>query len=168
MPQDRIVVLDLETTWLLGPEALPIDQQPRIIEVGVVVLSKTKGLKKLDSFSSLLNPGAPIPEESVKITGITDEMVKDAPSFAGVYNRLVELFFGSRTLVAHNLPFDRGVLIWELQRIGKTNFYSFSEAFNPAAVRFKEKLGAKVVWLGLHVEIFRRYNWHWKLREYAC
>ena len=56
----------------------------------------------------------------------------------------------------------------ELQAVGKTSFYSFSEAFNPAAVRFKEKLGAKVLWLGLHVEIFGRYGWHWKLREYAC
>lgn len=116
---DRIVVLDLETTWLMGPEALPVDQQPKIIEVGVAVLSKTKGLKKLDSFRSLVNPGIPIPEESVKITGITDEMVAKAPSFPGVYTRLVDLFFGCRVLVAHNLPFDRAVLVKELERIGR-------------------------------------------------
>ena len=41
---DKILVLDLETTWLMGPEALPIEQQPRMVEVGVTVLSKTKGL----------------------------------------------------------------------------------------------------------------------------
>lgn len=116
---DRILVLDLETTWLMGPEALPIEQQPRMVEVGVTVLSKTKGLKTLEVFSSLINPGTPIPEESVKIHGITDEMVADAPSFPGVYTRLVDLFFGCRVLIGHNLPFDREVLVTELRRIGR-------------------------------------------------
>lgn len=113
------MVLDLETTWLRGPEALPIDQQPRIIEVGAAVLSRTKGLKKMATFNTFLNPGIPIPEESVKITGITDEMVAEAPTFPGIYNQLVELFYGCRILVAHNLSFDRAVLVSELERIGR-------------------------------------------------
>lgn len=55
-----------------------------------------------------------------------------------------------------------------LQSMGKTRFYSYSEAFNAPALRFKEKLHAKMLWLGVHVEIFGRYNRHWKLQDYAC
>ena len=108
---ERIVVLDCETTWLMGPEALPIEQQPRIVEIALAILRRSKGLVMIETFNSLINPGIPIPEESTKITGITDKMVAGAPSFVSVYTRLVDLFFGCRVLIAHNLPFDRAVLV---------------------------------------------------------
>lgn len=55
-----------------------------------------------------------------------------------------------------------------LRDLGRTSFFSYSDVFNIPALRFKSKLKAKFLWLGLHVEIFRKYRWHWKLRTYDC
>lgn len=117
--KDKIAVLDFETTGVLGPTALPLDQQPFAIDIGLIIIQKAPGLPEVESFTSLINPGIDIPDEASKINGISDAMVKDAPGFAGIYSKLVDLIFGCSVLVAHNLPFDRGILASELQRIGR-------------------------------------------------
>ncbi len=66
--------------------------------------------------------------------------------------------------VAPHLRYRTYVALGEL---GKRSFYSYSDAFNPAALRFNEKLQAKVLWVGLYVEIFGKYRWHWKLKNYT-
>ena len=55
-----------------------------------------------------------------------------------------------------------------LRDLGRTSFFSYSDDFNIPALRFKSELKAKFLWLGLHVEIIRKYRWHWKLRTYDC
>ncbi len=112
---DKIVVIDFETTGLLGPTALPLDQQPHATEVGVIVLLQKKGLPEHEHFSSLIKPPIPIPKDMP----VTDEDVADAPVFASLYPTLVNLVLGCSALVGHNLPFDRGILAGELQRIGR-------------------------------------------------
>lgn len=116
-----MIILDTETTGLLGPTALPLDQQPQIIEFAATQLKETKGggLKVGKSLHLLLNPGVPLSDEIIKITGLTDDDLKDAPSFAVVYQSIVDFFIGEEIMVAHNLPFDRGMLAGELQRIDK-------------------------------------------------
>ena len=114
----NIILLDFEATDLLSPTAMPLESQPHVTEVGALALDP-ESLDVVAEFSSLVNPGIPIPEQSKKITGITDEMVADAPSFAALYPRMVDFFLGAETLVAHNLTYDRGVLAGELQRLGK-------------------------------------------------
>ena len=54
-----------------------------------------------------------------------------------------------------------------LRDMGKTTYYSYSGVFNAPALRFKKKLQARFLWLGLSVVIFRKHRWHWKLRTYA-
>ena len=56
-------------------------------------------------FSTLLNPGRPIPFFIQVMTGITNDMVRDAPPFQAVIPSLLD-FLGDSTLVAHNAPFD--------------------------------------------------------------
>lgn len=80
---------------------------------------KLVDLEVVDKFHRLIRPPISIPEECVKITGITDKMVKDAPSFAEVYPALAEFCVGGYRWVAHNLQFDKGMLLAELGRLGK-------------------------------------------------
>lgn len=78
------------------------------------------------SFNELVNPGVPIPEECVAITGITDEMVQDKESFAQVGERFFEFCSGDVILIAHNNDnFDRHFLVHESARHGLTlpSFY---------------------------------------------
>jgi DNA polymerase III epsilon subunit family exonuclease len=101
----RYAVIDLETTGLPPPKH-------RITEVAAVFVERGE---ITDDFSTLINPGVPIPHLIVSMTGITNEMVKDAPQFEEVAPALVELL-GKRVLVAHNGTFDANFLNAEVGR----------------------------------------------------
>ena len=102
----RYCVVDLETTGGAPGGA-------KITEIGAVRLDAGAiG----DSFEALVNPGRPIPDVVRGITGITDEMVRDAPSIEDVLPRLIE-FVGGDVIVAHNAPFDLRFLNYERRRI---------------------------------------------------
>ena len=62
-----------------------------------------------DSFQTLVNPQRPIPPEIVRKTGISDEMVKDAPNEGKIVEKIFN-FIGDHPIVAHNLPFDLSFL----------------------------------------------------------
>jgi DNA polymerase-3 subunit alpha (Gram-positive type) len=94
-----MVVLDIETTGLnAGTD--------KIIEIGAV---RIKDGKYKDEFSSFINPHVPIPPGIVNLTGITDDMVSNAPDEGDVLQRFME-FAGDAVLVAHNAQFDMGFI----------------------------------------------------------
>lgn len=97
------VVFDLETT---GAKAPPC----RITEVGAYRVSRGK---ITEEFHTLVNPTMPIPAFITSLTGIDDEMVKDAPVFADIADDLLE-FLGDSVLVAHNATFDMRFLNHEI------------------------------------------------------
>ncbi len=107
MLDPRVVFLDLETT---GASA----DRDRITEVGL--LEVVDG-KLLGEWSTLVDPGRAIPPTITSLTGITDEMVADAPTFAEIATELLEKLEG-RMLVAHNARFDYAFLRAEFRRIG--------------------------------------------------
>lgn len=116
----KALVFDTETTGLIKhPDAKP-ELQPKIVEFGGVLID-SKGVE-IDSFETLINPGRAIPEETIKVHGITDEMVKDEPSFLEVQPKIAALFKQADIMVAHNLSFDTGMLLLELEEIGLMNF----------------------------------------------
>lgn len=115
---NSLIIFDTETTGLLGPSALPLEQQPRIIELGLLKLDG-ETLEEMEVLTQRLDPEQPLSAEITKITGLTDRDLRGQPTFARVYPRLVDFFLGARVLIGHNLPFDRGLLAGELQRMGK-------------------------------------------------
>ncbi len=96
---DEFAVFDIETTGLSAISN-------RITELGCVIW---KNGEVLGRFNTLVNPEIPIPEEVVKVTGITDEMVKDAPTIREALPEFLS-FAGDRMLVAHNAAFDTGFI----------------------------------------------------------
>lgn len=89
------VVFDLETT---GLELM----SNGITEIGAV---KIRDGKLFEQFTTLIKPDYPITQEIVKITGITEEMVKDAPKISAVIPDFMK-FIENSVLVAHNAEFD--------------------------------------------------------------
>jgi len=96
---DEFVVFDIETTGLS-----PV--KDRITEIGAV---KIKNGQLVDRFSELINPEIPIPDNIIKLTGITNAMVKDKETIREVLPRFLQ-FAGDAPLVAHNAGFDTGFI----------------------------------------------------------
>lgn len=104
-----MVILDIETT---GGSHL----YDRITEIALV---RIQNGEVVDTWQSLINPGKPIPITITHLTGITDEMVKDAPTFTEIAAELYQYLEGV-PLAAHNVRFDYGFLKAEYQRIEAT------------------------------------------------
>ena len=112
---ETIIVLDFETTGMT-PE-----NGDRAIEVGAVVL---RGGEIADTFQSLINPGFLVTREIEGITGITNDMLIDAPPATEVMEKFVR-FIGTYPLVAHNASFDQKFLEAELTHLGKNRPLNF-------------------------------------------
>lgn len=106
MLDSSLVFVDLETTG-----ANPAHD--RIIEVGIV---KVSGGRLDYEWSTLVDPGASIPPMIQGFTGITNDMVRGAPSFADIADEVFSRIEGS-LFVAHNARFDYGFLKNEFKRL---------------------------------------------------
>lgn len=105
----KYAIIDVETTG--GSPKFE-----RVTEIGVVI---SDGNNILDTFESLVNPGITIPEFITNLTGISNDMVREAPHFYEIAKEIVELTENT-IFVAHNARFDYGFIRSEFQRLGYT------------------------------------------------
>jgi DNA polymerase-3 subunit epsilon len=105
-PEQVYVVVDIETTggWA---------SSDRVTEIGAV---KIRNHQVMAEWHSLLNPQRSIPAKIVQLTGITNEMVRDAPLFAEVADSFMK-FMDDGIFVAHNVNFDYGFIAREYERL---------------------------------------------------
>ena len=101
-----IAFIDLETT---GTAATG----DRITEIGIVRVEEGE---LAEEWSTLVNPGRPIPEEIQALTGITNSMVRGAPTFAQLAAEVRARLEG-HIFVAHNARFDYGFIKNEFRRL---------------------------------------------------
>jgi DNA polymerase III subunit epsilon len=109
MKKKVYTIIDIETT---GGRA----NRDKITEIAII---KHDGEKIIDSFETLINPERTIPYNITQITGITQEMVADAPKFFEVAKTIVEMTEDA-VFVAHNVRFDYTFLREEFRRLGFT------------------------------------------------
>lgn len=101
------IVFDLETTGL-SPRTC------EIIEIAAILVS---GGQQKESFHTYVKPSEPVPYEITKLTGITDDMVRDAPSQQEAVQAFFD-FMGDRPLCAHNANFDVSFLRAACEKFG--------------------------------------------------
>jgi len=104
-----IVFFDVETTGLSSAYG------DKIIEIAAL---KTKNLKPIDTFNSLVNPQRDISFEAFQVNRISQDMVDDAPTARDVLPDFLKFIKGA-VLVGHNVKFDLGFINNELSFIGK-------------------------------------------------
>ena len=107
------ICFDIETTGLSAA-------RDKITEIGAV---KVENGVITDTFSTFANPEMPIPQKITQLTGITDDMVKDAPSQSDAVGAFLE-FAGDNVLVAHNAPFDTSFIAKACEDMGREYNYT--------------------------------------------
>jgi ATP-dependent DNA helicase DinG len=133
-----IVAVDIETTGL-DPA------NDAITEIGIV---KFNGRRVETEWTSLVNPGKPIPPAISQLTGITNEMVRNAPPMKALVHEIVD-FIGNAPIVGHNVTFDLSFL----QRHGILPYNDVLDTYDMAAVLLptasRYNLGALALNLGI-------------------
>lgn len=107
----KFVVVDLETTGNTH------NKGDRIIQISAVTV---ENYQIVDQFTSFVNPDVPIPPFIEELTGINEEMLKNAPAFKDIAP-IIQSLLADSIFVAHNVPFDLGFLQSELNEAGFFN-----------------------------------------------
>ena len=107
MNSNCYAVIDFETTGLSPAHGA------RPTEIAVVLVQDSE---IVDRYQSLMNPEVPIPADIQAFTGITNTMVRQAPSINEVMSKAVE-FTDDRPIVAHNASFDRKFWDYETETL---------------------------------------------------
>jgi ATP-dependent DNA helicase DinG len=110
---NKFVVIDLETTGNIPKKG------DKIIQFAAVIIENGKITRQ---FSSLINPQKSIPVFIEELTGLNDDMVKDAPLFSEIASEVVDLLEGAY-FVAHNVLFDLSFLQEELIQAGFEGYF---------------------------------------------
>lgn len=112
------LIFDTETTGIPLHPRTKDKLQPRVIEFACVVVDGDG--KERDNFSTLINPCVKLSSEITSITGLTDEELQSAPTFADVWPEIERRIKSAQAVVAHNLPFDSTMIELECARIDAT------------------------------------------------
>lgn len=109
----REVIVDTETTGL-NPNI------SRIVEIGCVEIIDLK--KTGRHYRVLINPECDIPQVTIDVHGITNDMVKDAPKFKDIAEEFLN-FVKDSNIVIHNAKFDTEMLDMEFKKIGMPSIF---------------------------------------------
>ncbi|KPW29659.1 DNA polymerase III alpha subunit [Pseudomonas amygdali pv. mellea] len=113
---ERIAVIDFETTGISPGHSC------RATEIAVVIMEQGRIVER---FQSLMNAGVRIPAFIERLTGISNNMIRTAPSAERVMGDVAD-FVGATPLVAHNASFDQKFWDYELSRIQRKREQSFA------------------------------------------
>jgi DNA polymerase III epsilon subunit family exonuclease len=113
---NRVVAVDVECT--------DFSNESRIIELGAAGFEFDGLSVNYVEFVSLVNPHMPIPPKIIELTGITDEMVQNAPEDNDVFTKFEEWLAGTKIIPMHNSKFDNRIIRHNFHRVGKS-FNSF-------------------------------------------
>lgn len=108
---NKVAAVDVECT--------DFSNEARIIEIGAAGFEFDGLTVQYKEFSSLVNPRINIPVKTIEITGITNEMVIDAPEDESVFEKLEQYLNGTKIIVMHNSKFDTRILRHNFHRVGK-------------------------------------------------
>ncbi len=103
----KFAIIDIETTGL----------SPRYEKITESAVFIHDGIQIVDEFSTLIHPEKKISYRITQLTGITNQMVEQAPKFYEVAKKIVDITRGT-IFVGHNVRFDYGFIRQEFLRLG--------------------------------------------------
>ena len=139
------VVYDLETTGT----------NPQTDEVVEIAGIKVQDGKVVEEFSTLVNPGIPIPDEASSVNEIYDDMVADSPDFEAALKDFMD-FAGDRVLVGHNIHrFDMHFIWRDAQKFwGRTIGNNYIDTLHIAQMYLPQLRSHSLVKLAWHYGVY--------------
>lgn len=110
------IIFDTETTGLTKPTFSDLKDQPRIIELGAILVSETGEI--LETFVQIFNPQVLLSEEIKAKFPWTDEMLATKPIFADLIPSLRTLFYKASVAIGQNVIFDCNLVKYDAIRAG--------------------------------------------------
>jgi DNA polymerase III epsilon subunit-like protein len=132
--------------------AIPLKQQPQIIELFAMKLDDSS-LELVGEWHSLFYVRE-LEQEVIDITGITPDMLINAPKFAERVTDLAGFFLGERIMVGHNLSFDRDILTIELKRLDRVCKFPWPQRHICTVEVTENQLGYRLNLSALHEHLF--------------
>lgn len=154
----KALIFDTETSGLPRNRTIKLDLQPSIIEFASALVNLKTG-KVLKSFQTLIKPAKALSDTPAfgdkktitQITGITNEMLKDAPNFKEVSKDIFKLIESPLMVIAHNLSFDSEMVDIEAERINRIVAWPRKICTVEATIAMK---GHRLNLTKLHLELF--------------
>lgn len=120
----KALIFDTETTGLTKNRTIKLDLQPEIIDFAAFLVNLKTG-KILKKYQTLIKPAKALSDTPAfgekktitQITGITNEMLKNAPSFKEVSKEIFTMIQKAPVVIAHNLSFDADMIEIEAERL---------------------------------------------------
>lgn len=109
----RIIALDTETTGLNRHDE--VCRRHRIVEIGCVEI--INGTITENTFHAHINPQQSIDAKAVKIHGLTNEFLKDKPTFKDIAKDFIDFISNTDMIIIHNAQFDLSFLDQELKKL---------------------------------------------------
>lgn len=115
-----VCVFDTETTDLISSMLIPLDKQPRIIEINAQLIDPETFLEEgpIEELDFLCHPGFKINETVQKITGIKPDDLQGKAPFRSRAEEVNDFLQSAEEFVAHNLAFDKAIVEIEMERSG--------------------------------------------------
>lgn len=110
------LLFDTETTGLIENHMIPLAKQPHIIEWYSVLVDFDTGAV-LQELEFLIRPPVPLSDDIIRITGLTDDTLKDKPPFSSHAATIKEAVESAPLIVAANLSFDQEMTDFEFERL---------------------------------------------------
>lgn len=154
----KALIFDTETTGLPKNRTIKLDLQPEIIEFAAALVNLKTG-KVLKKYQTLIKPSKALSDTPAfgekktitQITGITNEMLKDAPSFKEVSKTIFTMIQKAPAAIAHNLSFDAEMLEIEAERLKYELAWPRKICTVEATISMK---GFRLTLTKLHVQLF--------------
>ena len=147
----QAVIFDTETTGLINNPARKLDAQPEIVSLAALQVELDEA--KIGSlYYKLFRPSRPIPDEAIKVHGITNEYVRDMKSIESELPFIVPLLKSGKLIIGQNVRFDMDMVELECRR------YNYPHPRWPLAFDLVENSiflkGFRLSLTNLHVELF--------------
>jgi DNA polymerase III subunit alpha len=143
-------IFDTETTGLIENPARKLDKQPEIISFASQVVNLATG-EYFESESMFFKPQNPISAEITKITGITNEQVKDKRNIGWFINDIADLLELSPLLIGQNIRFDMDMIELECRRYDRLIKWPKTLDLIQNTIHLK---GFRLSLTNLHIELF--------------